>query len=87
MSIRSARLGHHQPNAQAWRPQEYFEADRDVWSMFRSIVRERIKREVEPLLATLYEIRDASPALTRPRARTRRNCSRTRSVSRRCSAS
>ena len=41
---------------------EYFEADQDVWSMFRSIVRERMKREVEPLLATLYEIRDASPA-------------------------
>ena len=41
---------------------EYFEADQDVWSMFRSIVRERMKREVEPLLATLFEIRDASPA-------------------------
>jgi DNA-binding transcriptional regulator GbsR (MarR family) len=41
---------------------EYFEADGDVWSLFRSIVRERLKREVEPLLAALYEMRDLSPA-------------------------
>jgi DNA-binding transcriptional regulator GbsR (MarR family) len=41
---------------------EYFEADQDVWSMFRSIVRERMKREVEPLLANLFEIRDQLPA-------------------------
>ncbi len=40
---------------------EYFEADQDVWSMFRSIVRERMKREVEPLLAVLFEIRDQLP--------------------------
>lgn len=37
---------------------EYFEAERDVWTMFRAIVRERLKREVDPLLASLYEIRD-----------------------------
>jgi DNA-binding transcriptional regulator GbsR (MarR family) len=41
---------------------EYFEADSDVWSMFRAIVRERMKREVEPMLASLFEIRDRSPA-------------------------
>ncbi|MEO1583688.1 MAG: MarR family transcriptional regulator [Planctomycetota bacterium] len=40
---------------------EYFEADQDVWSMFRAIVRERMKREVEPLLASLFDIRDRSP--------------------------
>ncbi|MEM8756509.1 MAG: MarR family transcriptional regulator [Planctomycetota bacterium] len=40
---------------------EYFEADQDVWSVFRSIVRERMKREVEPLLAALFEIRDDCP--------------------------
>ena len=41
---------------------EYFQAEQDVWSMFRAIVRERTKREVDPLLASLYEIRDiASP--------------------------
>jgi hypothetical protein len=37
---------------------EYFECEQDVWAMFRAIVRERIKREVDPLLASLYEIRD-----------------------------
>ena len=37
---------------------EYFLADQDVWTMFRAIVRERMKREVDPLLASLYEIRD-----------------------------
>ncbi len=37
---------------------EYFEAEQDVWTMFRAVVRERMKREVDPLLASLYEIRD-----------------------------
>lgn len=37
---------------------EYFQAERDVWAMFRAIVRERLKREVEPLIAQLHEIRD-----------------------------
>jgi DNA-binding transcriptional regulator GbsR (MarR family) len=37
---------------------EYFQAEQDVWAMFRAIVRERMKREVDPLLASLYEIRD-----------------------------
>jgi DNA-binding transcriptional regulator GbsR (MarR family) len=37
---------------------EYFIAEADVWTMFRTIVRERLKREVEPLLAALHEIRD-----------------------------
>lgn len=37
---------------------EYFRSEQDVWTMFRAIVRERIKREVDPLLASLYEIRD-----------------------------
>ena len=37
---------------------EYFEAEQDVWAMFRAVVRERIKREVDPLLASLHEIRD-----------------------------
>lgn len=43
---------------------EYFTAEQDVWAMFRAIVRQRIKREVDPLLASLYEIRD----MTGPRA-------------------
>jgi HTH-type transcriptional regulator, glycine betaine synthesis regulator len=47
---------------------EYFQSEQDVWAMFRAIVRERIKREVDPLLASLYEIRDMSvtPATPSP---------------------
>ena len=37
---------------------EYFTADQDVWTLFRAVVRERMKREVDPLLASLFEIRD-----------------------------
>jgi DNA-binding transcriptional regulator GbsR (MarR family) len=37
---------------------DYFRAEGDVWAMFRVIVRERLKREVDPLLASLHEIRD-----------------------------
>lgn len=37
---------------------EYFRADSDVWSMLRTILRERKKRELDPLLASLHEIRD-----------------------------
>ncbi|MEL6329955.1 MAG: ArsR family transcriptional regulator [Planctomycetota bacterium] len=37
---------------------DYFSAEQDVWSIFRAIVRERLKRELDPLLASLHEIRD-----------------------------
>lgn len=40
---------------------EYFQAEQDVWTLFRAIVRQRITREVDPLLASLYEIRDMAP--------------------------
>lgn len=40
---------------------EYFSAEQDVWALFRAIVRERIAREVDPLLASLHEIRDMTP--------------------------
>jgi len=40
---------------------EYFVAEQDVWTLFRSIVRQRLRREVEPLLASLHEIRDLTP--------------------------
>jgi DNA-binding transcriptional regulator GbsR (MarR family) len=43
---------------------EYYLAEADVWTMFRAILRERLKREVDPLLAQLFEIRD----MTEPRA-------------------
>ncbi len=39
---------------------EYFVAEQDVWAMFRAVVRERMKREVEPMLVSLFEIRDAT---------------------------
>ncbi len=32
---------------------EYFEAERDVWQMFETIVRERRRREVQPIVETI----------------------------------
>lgn len=37
---------------------EYFESERDVWAMFTTIARERKRREIDPVVASLYEIRD-----------------------------
>jgi DNA-binding transcriptional regulator GbsR (MarR family) len=37
---------------------EYFEADQDAWSIARTIIRERLRREILPLLATLHDMRD-----------------------------
>lgn len=45
---------------------EYFQAEQDVWAMFRAIVRERMKREAEPLLAELHEIRDLTGSRSNP---------------------
>lgn len=42
---------------------DYFQAEQDVWAMFRAIARERIKREVDPLLASMDEIRELTPDL------------------------
>ncbi len=42
---------------------EYFQAEQDVWSMLRAIARERIKREVDPLLDALDEIGELGPQL------------------------
>lgn len=39
---------------------EYFQADADSWSIARTIIRERLRREILPVLTTLYEIRDAT---------------------------
>jgi HTH-type transcriptional regulator, glycine betaine synthesis regulator len=44
---------------------EYFQAEQDVWALFRAIVRERITREVDPLLASMHEIRDMTAPLER----------------------
>ncbi len=37
---------------------DYFVAETDVATMFRTIAHERKKRELDPVLASLYEIRD-----------------------------
>lgn len=37
---------------------EYFESERDVWTIFKTIARERKKRELDPVLASLFEVRD-----------------------------
>lgn len=41
---------------------DYFEAEDDVWTMFRTIMRERKKRELDPIVASLFEIRDITQA-------------------------
>lgn len=48
---------------------EYFEAEQDVWALFRAIVRERITREVDPMLASMHEIRDMTGPLERGKGR------------------
>lgn len=37
---------------------EYFAAETDVWEMFQTIVRERRRREVEPIIETIDRCRD-----------------------------
>lgn len=36
---------------------EYFQAEQDVWKLFRTILRERKKREIDPLLEALRDCR------------------------------
>lgn len=52
---------------------EYFTAEQDVWAMFRAIVRERMKREADPTLASLYEIRDLTSSADDTSRRSRRS--------------
>lgn len=37
---------------------EYFIADKDVWFLFKQITKERRKREIEPIIAFLAELKD-----------------------------
>jgi DNA-binding transcriptional regulator GbsR (MarR family) len=37
---------------------EYFQAEQDIWKLFRTILRERKKREIDPLIEALRECRD-----------------------------
>ncbi len=41
---------------------EYFQADTDVWHMFETIMRERRRREVEPILESIERCRRMVPA-------------------------
>ena len=41
---------------------EYFQAEQDVWKLFRTILRERKKREIDPLLEALRACRDLTTA-------------------------
>ena len=44
---------------------EYFQADADVWHMFETIMRERRRREVEPIVATLERCSEVAADATR----------------------
>lgn len=46
---------------------EYFLAEQDPWSLSRKVMRERLRREVLPLLATLHELRDSTTNDRAPR--------------------
>lgn len=37
---------------------DYFRAEQDIWRMFRTILRERKRREIDPVLMSLHECRD-----------------------------
>jgi DNA-binding transcriptional regulator GbsR (MarR family) len=37
---------------------EYFQAEQDVWKLFRTILRERKKREIDPLIESLRQCRE-----------------------------
>lgn len=43
---------------------EFFEAEKDVWEIFRRVARERKRREIDPALETLRSCRDATEGLT-----------------------
>lgn len=47
---------------------EYFVAEADVWTMFKTIARERKKREIDPVIASLYEVRDLTGVGGKPNA-------------------
>jgi DNA-binding transcriptional regulator GbsR (MarR family) len=46
---------------------EYFLAEQDPWALSRKVMRERLRREVLPLLATLHELRDSTNRDRAPR--------------------
>ncbi len=45
---------------------EYFTAEQDVWKLFRTVLRERKKREIDPVIESLHACRDlTSPTVDR----------------------
>ncbi|MCA9289507.1 MAG: hypothetical protein KDA25_00160 [Phycisphaerales bacterium] len=48
---------------------DYFVAEQDVWKLFRTIIRERKKREFDPLLDALRDCRDLGGAARAPAGR------------------
>jgi DNA-binding transcriptional regulator GbsR (MarR family) len=45
---------------------EFFEAEKDVWSIFTIVARERKRREIDPALAILNKCADVSKGITTP---------------------
>ena len=45
---------------------EFFEAEKDVWEIFRRVARERKRREIEPALETLRNCKAASDEMESP---------------------
>jgi DNA-binding transcriptional regulator GbsR (MarR family) len=43
---------------------EYFEAEKDVWKIFCTVVRERKRREIEPALEVLVRCREETKGMT-----------------------
>jgi DNA-binding transcriptional regulator GbsR (MarR family) len=43
---------------------EFFEAEKDVWEIFRRVARERKRREIDPALETLRHCKEATEDLT-----------------------
>lgn len=48
---------------------EYFEADKDVWTIFCTIARERKRRETDPALAALEQCREQTKGLRSAKAK------------------
>lgn len=43
---------------------EFFEAEKDVWEIFRRVARERKRREIDPALETLRSCKDATEKMS-----------------------
>jgi DNA-binding transcriptional regulator GbsR (MarR family) len=48
---------------------EFFEAEKDVWEIFRRVARERKRREIDPALETLRNCKEATEGMTSSNAK------------------